>query len=109
MAVASQLLSRVEGLLNTVNWRPPREAGFWFLHSGIMPLIVRAPVSQAAHLRLAIPRSVAWICAALTVIGVVVVPISGICLSIPPVAGMVIRSRRSIEERGERWLINSIS
>jgi hypothetical protein len=87
-----------ERLWNTVNGQPPREAVFWFLCTGIMLLIVGVLVNQAERQRPAIPRFVTWMFAALTLIGVVVMPISGIWLMIPPAIGMVIWSRRSTEE-----------
>jgi hypothetical protein len=86
-----------EGLWNTVNGQPPREAVFWFLCTGIMLLIVGVLVNQGERESHAIPRFVTWSFAALTVIGVVVMPISGIWLMIPPAIGMAIRSRTSIE------------
>jgi hypothetical protein len=84
-----------EGLLNTVNGQPPREAVFWFLCTGIMLLVVGALVDQTERKGLAIPLFVTWLFAALTIIGVVVMPISGIWLLIPPAAGMVFRRRKS--------------
>jgi len=87
-----------EGLLNTVNGQPPREAVFWFLCTGIMMLIVGVLVDQAERQRLAIPRFVTWSFVVLTVIGVVVMPISGIWLLIPPAAGMVTRRRPTSEK-----------
>jgi hypothetical protein len=45
--------------------------------------------------RLVIPRFVTGLFAALTITGVVVMPISGIWLLIPPAAGMVFRRRKS--------------
>ena len=87
-----------EGLVNTVNGQPPREAVFWFLCTGIMLLIVGVLVDRMERERLAIPRFVTGLFAALTVIGVVVMPISGIWLLIPPVAGMVTRRRPTSEK-----------
>ena len=87
-----------EGLWNTVNGQPPREAVFWFLCAGIMLLIVGVLVNQAERQRLAISRCVTWMFAALTLIGVVVMPISGIWLLIPPAAGMVFRRKSSPED-----------
>jgi hypothetical protein len=84
-----------EGLWNTVNGQPPREAVFWFLCTGIMLLIVGVLVNQAERQGLAIPRFVTRSFAVLTVIGVVVMPISGIWLMIPPASGMVLRRRPS--------------
>jgi hypothetical protein len=45
--------------------------------------------------RLAIPLFATGLFAALTITGVVVMPISGIWLLIPPAAGMVFRRRKS--------------
>ena len=45
-----------EGLLNTVNGQPPREAVFWFLCTGLLLLIVAVMVDQAERQHLAIPR-----------------------------------------------------
>jgi len=87
-----------ERLWNTVNGQPPREAVFWFLCTGVMLLIVGVLVNQAEGKGLGIPRFVTWSFVALTLIGVLVMPISGIWLLIPPVAGMVTRRRPMSEE-----------
>jgi hypothetical protein len=87
-----------EGLVNTVNGQPPREAVFWFLCTGVMLLVVGVLVHQAEREDLVIPRFVTWSFAALTLTGVVVMPISGIWLMIPPAVGMLIRRRPPIEE-----------
>jgi len=87
-----------EGLLNTVNGQPPREAVFWFLCTGIMLLIVGVLANQAEREGLPMPRFVTWSFAVLAIIGVIVMPISGIWLLIPPAAGMIVRRRPSIEE-----------
>lgn len=83
-----------EGLLNTVNGQPAREAVFWFLCTGLLLLIVGVLVDRAEKHRLAMPPFVTWSFAVLTIIGVVVMPISGIWLLIPPAAGMVFRRRQ---------------
>jgi hypothetical protein len=82
-----------EGLWNTVNGQPPREQVFWFLCTGIMLLIVGVLVNQAESQGLAVPGFVTWTFAGLAVVGVVVMPISGIWLLIPPVGGMLVRRR----------------
>ena len=87
-----------EGLWNTVNGQPPREAVFWFLCAGIMLLIVGVLVNQTERRGLAVPRFVIWSFIGLVVVGVVVMPISGIWLLIPPALGMAIRRQRSTEE-----------
>jgi polyferredoxin len=87
-----------ERLWNTVNGQPPREAVFWFLCTGVLLLIIGVIVDRAERDGLAIPRFAAWLFAALTIVGVVVMPISGIWLLIPPAVGMVYRRRPSTEE-----------
>ena len=84
-----------ERLLNTVNGQPIREAVFWFLCTGVLLLIIGIMVDRVERDSLAIPRFVAWLFAALTITGVIVMPISGIWLLIPPAAGMVVRSRQA--------------
>ena len=87
-----------EGLVNTVNGQPPREAVFWFLCTGILLLVVGVLINLVERERRAIPRFVVWSFVALTIVGVVVMPISGIWLLIPPAAGMVVRRRHPTNE-----------
>ena len=87
-----------EGLWNTVNGQPPREAVFWFLCAGVMLLVVGVLVNQVEREGLGIPRFVTWTFVGLVVVGVLVMPISGIWLLIPPVIGMLIRGRTATEE-----------
>lgn len=87
-----------EGLLNTVNGQPVREAVFWFLCTGLLLLAIGVMIDRAERDGLALSRFVAWLFAALTIVGVVVMPISGIWLLIPPVVGMLYRRRPSSEE-----------
>jgi hypothetical protein len=84
-----------EGLLNTVNGQPAREIVFWFLCTGVLLLIVGVLIDHAERRHFDIPSFVVWSFAVLTVIGVVVMPISGIWLLIPPASGMVFRRRKS--------------
>ena len=83
-----------ERVFNTVNGQPAREAIFWFLYTGFLLLIAGTLINQVERRGLAIPRFVTWSFVGMTVIGVVVMPISGIWLLIPPVAGMVFRCRQ---------------
>ena len=87
-----------EGLWNTVNGQPVREAVFWFLCTGIVLLVVGVLVNQAERSGVAIPRFVTWTFVGLVVVGVVVMPISGIWLLIPPVVGMLIRGRTATKK-----------
>ncbi len=81
-----------EGLLNTVNGQPRREAVFWFLATGLLLLILGGLVDHLEKSNLPIPNFLPWSCAVLTGIGIVVMPISGIWLFSPPVIGMFFRA-----------------
>jgi len=80
-----------EGVLNTVNGQPPREAVFWFLYTGFLFLIVGVLIDHVERRSLAMPRFLPSGFAVLTVIGIFVMPISGLWLLVPPTAGMLLR------------------
>ncbi|UCE07736.1 MAG: hypothetical protein JSW07_06810 [bacterium] len=84
-----------ERLFNTVNGQPDREATFWFLYTGFLLLIVGALVNQVEKHGLTVSSFVNWALVVLTIIGVVVMPISGIWLLLPPVAGLLIRKKKT--------------
>ena len=67
---------------------------FWFLCTGVLLLIIGTLVHSLERADHQIPGFVVWAFVALTAVAVVVMPISGIWLLIPPAAGLVIRSRR---------------
>ena len=79
-----------ERLFNTVNGQPTREAVFWFLYSGSLLLIIGVLIDQTERHRLAVPWFVVWAFVLLTVVGLIVMPISGIWLLLPPVVGFAI-------------------
>jgi hypothetical protein len=73
-----------------------------------MLLIVGSLLHQAERDGTGIPAFVVWAFVPLTVVAVIVMPISGIWLLIPPAAGMVLYRRRRIPNvppgnRGARW------
>ena len=82
-----------EGLLNTVNGQPRREAVFWFLLTGFLLLILGGLIDHLERGGLAFPTFLPWSFAVLLGIGILVMPISGIWLLLPPVVGMFVRSR----------------
>jgi hypothetical protein len=79
-----------EHLFNTVNGQPAREAVFWFLYTGFLLLIIGVLIDQTERHRLAVPWFVICAFVLLTVVGLVVMPISGIWLLLPPVVGLVL-------------------
>jgi len=82
-----------EGLFNTVNGQPRREAAFWFLYTGFLLLILGALIDRLERSGFGIPPFLAWSFLVLTVIGGVVMPISGLWLLVPPLVGMFVRAR----------------
>lgn len=80
-----------EGFFNTVNGQPPREATFWFLYTGFMLLLLGVALNRLEKLDQPLPKAVSWGFPALTALGAVVMPISGIWLLIPPAIGMLLR------------------
>ena len=77
-----------EGLFNTVNGQPPREMVFWFLVTGLLLLIVGGLVDRLETSGLGIPKFLPWLFLVLVIVGIIVMPISGIWLLVPPVVGM---------------------
>lgn len=88
-----------ERIWNTVNGQPRREAVFWFLLTGFLLLIVGVLVDVLERSGLAIPWFVAWSFAFSAVLGAVVMPISGLWLLFPPVAGMYSQRSKCKAER----------
>jgi TRAP-type C4-dicarboxylate transport system permease large subunit len=84
-----------EGLFNTVNGQPDREAAFWFLCTGVLLLVVGLLVDVLERRGLPVPVFATLAFLVLTFVGVVVMPLSGIWLLVPPVGGMIFRSRRT--------------
>jgi hypothetical protein len=83
-----------EGLLNTVNGQPDREAAFWFLCTGALLMVVAVLVDALERRGLPVPVFATLALLMLVVLSVVVMPLSGVWLLLPPVAGLILRSRR---------------
>ncbi len=77
-----------EGLFNTVNGEPPREMVFWFFVAGFLLLIVGGLVDRLETSGLGLPKFLSWSFLALVIVGIIVMPISGIWLLVPPLIGM---------------------
>jgi hypothetical protein len=90
-----------DGLINTVNGQPEREAVFWFLVCGLLLLMIGMLIDQSERRELPVGWFVEWSFAFLTVVALVVMPISGIWLLLPPVAGLVL-SRWKSGRRGAK-------
>ncbi len=90
----------LEGIVNTVNGQPAREATFWFLYTGILFLLLGVMVNRFEKLNLMIPMAVVLGLWFLTLIGLVVMPLSGIWLLVPPTVGMFYHNRRLRVKQG---------
>lgn len=82
-----------EGLFNTINGQPPREMVFWFLVTGFLTVIIGGLVDRFEKSGLGLPRFLAWSFLALVVVGIVIMPISGIWLLVPPTISLLVRLR----------------
>jgi hypothetical protein len=84
-----QLVS--EGLWNTVHGQPEREYAFWFLVTGLMLLLFGGLVHSNERGGRRLPPAIAWGLLLLTVAIVVIMPVSGGWLLLPPAIGAVLK------------------
>jgi hypothetical protein len=90
-AIISVLIS--EGLFNTVNSQPDRERVFWFLFTGFAWIIVGILIDWLEINSSRLPSFLGWAFLAMTVIGVFIMPISGIWLFFGPIIGLFYRGK----------------
>lgn len=85
-----------EGLVNTMalGQDPEREAAFWYFYSGFALMIVGGLVDRIERSEARLPRFLGWTFAVLTVLGLVVIPVSGFWLLIVPTVAMLRRGSR---------------
>ena len=84
-----QLVS--EGLWNTVHGQPVREYAFWFIVTGLMLMLFGGLVHANERDGRPLPPTVSWGLLVLTVAMVVIMPISGGWLLLPPAIGAVLK------------------
>lgn len=80
-----------EGLFNTVNGEPMREAFFWFIFSGILLIVLGQLIHWVAAQSFAFPAFLGWSLLAITLLGVFIMPASGIWLMFIPCYGLIRR------------------
>ena len=87
------------GIVNTITagQNPGREAAFWFLFTGFAILVIGGLVDYLEKHDLAIPLFVGVSTAILTIIGIIVMPMSGFWLMIIPLVGL---ARSARQQRG---------
>ena len=84
-----------DGLVNTVNGQPEREAVFWFLYTGFALILLGAVVDWIEARHAVVPLFLAWALLASTLVALVVMPASGFWLLLVPVAGMFTHRKSS--------------
>lgn len=82
-----------EGLVNTVNGQPEREFAFWFIFFGLLAILFGLLVDWCEKRQLGLPRFLGWALLVLTSVCVVIMPISGGWLLLPPAVGAMRESR----------------
>lgn len=88
-SILGQLVS--EGLWNTVHGQPEREYAFWFLVTGLMLLLFGGLVHSNERDGRRLPPAIAWGLLLLTVAMVLIMPVSGGWLLLPPAIGAVLK------------------
>ena len=78
-----------EGVWNTVNQQPLREAAYWFLFFGFVVLLLGALVDWCEAQQRRLPAFLGWGLLAMTLGGVVVMPVSGMWLALVPAIGLI--------------------
>ncbi|UOQ52553.1 DUF6463 family protein [Hymenobacter cellulosivorans] len=78
-----------EGLLNTVNRQLQREAAYWFLFFGFVVLLLGALIDWCEAQGSRLPAFLGWGLLAMTVVGVAVMPVSGMWLALIPAIGLI--------------------
>mgnify|MGYP000400550248 CR=1 FL=1 len=74
-----------EGFFNTVVMQHDRNAAFWFLFSGFALILMGLLLLELRR----IPRTFAWALLTLNIIGVVIMPVSGLWLVLPQAVYML--------------------
>ena len=82
-----------EGLFNSVNGQPEREFPFWFIFAGLILILLGAMVDRSEALGPGLPKWLGWGLLGLVVICLVVMPISGVWLIVPPTIGAFLAAR----------------
>lgn len=78
-----------EGVFNTVNQQPMREAAYWFLFFGLLLLLLGALVDWCEAQGSTLPAFIGWGLLVMTLVGVAVMPVSGLWLVFIPAVGFL--------------------
>lgn len=81
-----------DGLINTINGQPKREAFLWFLISGFFMLLVGGMINYMEKNKLPCPNFVGWSLLAITIFAVFLSPLSGGWLIFIPAIALIRKS-----------------
>ncbi len=83
-----------DGLFNTVNGEPPREAFFWFVMAGVLMILIGVLVDWIQENLDTLPRFLGWALLAITVFTVFIMPASGAWLFLIPTIGCFLEYKK---------------
>ena len=83
-----------EGLFNTVNQQPLREAFYWFMAFGLLLMLFGWLIYWLEQQAVTLPRNLAILLSVFLVILLFIMPISGAWLMWVPVGGIFWKNRR---------------
>ena len=84
-----------DGLINTVNGQPMREAVFWFIFAGFLMILFGMLVDWCERKGLELPKFLGWSLLIFTISVVTIMPISGGWLMFIPAIGAIIKTHNS--------------
>lgn len=90
-----------ENFVNTVNGQPLREFAFWFIAFGLLGIIFGMLVDWCERKIVELPKFLGWGLLALTLAMLIVMPISGGWLLLPPAFGAILRARKLTDAEAE--------
>lgn len=91
--VGEELLA--DGLFNSINGQPKREAFLWFLMSGFFMLIIGAMLNFMEQQNCDLPNFLGWALLSVTIFAVFLSPISGGWLILVPAIALILKTKRS--------------
>jgi len=80
-----------EGIFNTINGQPKREAFLWFLFSGFLLLILGGLVNWMERHKYTMPKFLGWALLLVTIFEVSLSPLSGGWLIFIPAIGLILK------------------
>ncbi len=78
-----------DGIFNTVNGQPDREMAFWFIFFGFLLIVFGALIDWCESKGIKLPPFLGWGLLTITIIGVMLMPVSGFWLLIIPSIGAI--------------------